>query len=143
MAGKYDSLIERLEGANGANRDLDAEVMAITHYEDDRYIGATWDDGSKAIDHVWVDRRTDKWRSTAAHRFTSSLDEAFAFKNDTLPTWTFSVDATVPEMGVDYVLYAPGAGETKGTCKAEGASDRSAHARALLAATLRALQAAA
>lgn len=134
----YDGLIERLEAATGPDRELDAELMAITHYEDDRHIGGMWDDGEKAIDHVWVDKKSDQWRSTAAHRFTSSLDECIAFLGSVLPGALWSVCAM--EDGPQAQVIRPMAdGNYVGGLTSAGAKSP---AIALLLATLRALRAA-
>lgn len=77
------ALIERLEGATGPDREIDRELMFLTHKQVRRHIGGECDccpDG-KHLDLVWVDLATDKWVTTARDGFnlTASIDAALAF----------------------------------------------------------------
>jgi hypothetical protein len=75
------ALAERVEKASGPDRELDAEIMAVQHFQDDRYIGGkTGNPPSMRARHdrVWVSRATDEWVSTHPKDFTSSLDAAIA-----------------------------------------------------------------
>jgi hypothetical protein len=74
------SLLARVEGATGADRNIDRDVMALFYERDRRYIGCRCDPsccpGSAHLDDVWVDPTTNRWKTTATdgYEFTASLD---------------------------------------------------------------------
>ena len=94
-------LLKRVERTTVPDREIDRELMRLTHYQDRRYIGCRcWDDendtccpGARHLDAVWVDRETDKWATTAAdgYEFTASVDAALALIGRVLPGWAWSV----------------------------------------------------
>lgn len=98
------ALIERLEKASGPDREIDRELMFLTHKQVRRHIGGECDccpDG-KHLDLVWVDLATDKWVTTAKYGFqltkygfqlTASIDAALAFVERVLPGWRVSIDS--------------------------------------------------
>lgn len=70
-------LIERVEKAEGPDRELDREIMLAAGYRyEERDIGCRYEDGTVALDWVYVDNKTDKWRSTHPLEFTASIDAA-------------------------------------------------------------------
>jgi hypothetical protein len=73
-------LADCCEKAIGADRELDALIMATLFRREKRLIGTReeMDDGSwrHIKTGVWVDQATDEWVSTAAREFTSSIDAA-------------------------------------------------------------------
>lgn len=91
----HSELVARLEGASEGSRELDREIMGLTYVWEQRHIGARcWDDTNdtccpeaKHLDWVWVDPRTDQWRTTArdGFEFTASLDAALALAERVLP----------------------------------------------------------
>ena len=93
-------LLEKVRACEGADRELDRQIMTLSYVRDRRHIGAScWDDaydtccpGARHLDDVWVDPATDKWRTTAVDgfEFTSSLDAALALVERVLPGWTVS-----------------------------------------------------
>ena len=85
------ALLERVRAATGADREIDAALMAQSYAQEERHIGAVmeYSDGSeeRVKDLVWVDPKTDKWVSTAAHSYTASIDAALALIERMLPGW--------------------------------------------------------
>lgn len=75
-------LAERAEIARGPDPDLDNAIMAAFFGREERFIGARYEDGLKALDLVWVDPATDKWVSTSAREFTRSIDAAVTLVPD-------------------------------------------------------------
>lgn len=72
-----NELIEKIEAAGGPDPELDREVMMAAGYRyEQRDIGCRYEDGSVALDWVYVDTKTDKWRSTHPLEFTASIDAA-------------------------------------------------------------------
>jgi hypothetical protein len=72
-------LERRLEAASGPDQELDRAIMAMMFKREARHIGTYEDDGFKTTpvtDDVWVDPATDRWVSTCAREFTSSVDSA-------------------------------------------------------------------
>ena len=76
-------LADRIEQADGPSRVLDEEIMALLYVRDERHIGARegWRDEpfeqcTPVKSNVWIDPKTDKWVSTHAHHFTTSIDDA-------------------------------------------------------------------
>lgn len=77
-------LIARLIAGPGS-RELDAEIMAILHFKDERHIGEQLEDMRKVDvwrhvkSSVWVSKATGKWVSTQPHYYTASIDAATGF----------------------------------------------------------------
>ncbi|MCD1645187.1 hypothetical protein [Aurantimonas coralicida] len=131
----YSDLIARLEKADGASRQVDVDVYERLRPASIEALRKMHDAGD--VSGYWF------WMSVS--KYTESLDAAIALTNKMLPGWTMAVDATVPGAGIDYSLYSPtdpdGTQPTaKGGVRADSIGDVSAHARALLIATLSALQ---
>lgn len=77
MTEDIQRLVERIEAASGLDRELDREIMLAVGYRyEERNIGCRYEDGTVALDWVYVDPKTDKWRSTHPLEFTSSIDAA-------------------------------------------------------------------
>lgn len=77
MGATMNDLIERIEAASGPDREIDREIMLSSGYRyEQRDIGCRYEDGSVALDWVYVEIKTDKWRSTHPLSFTSSIDAA-------------------------------------------------------------------
>lgn len=71
------SLAERVAASLIPDKELDRQIMlAIGFAYQERDIGCRYDDGSVALDWVYVDPKTDKWVSTHPRPFTSSIDAA-------------------------------------------------------------------
>ena len=89
------ALLARVEAATGPDRELDAAIMATFYTLEKRHIGCTCWTGccprGRHLDTVWIDPATDKWVSTAAHGFTSSLDATVALVEKMRPDWFFTV----------------------------------------------------
>ena len=84
------TLRDMMDEATGPSRVIDDAIMALVYVRDDRSIGTMEDDGSgwkPCTDKVWVDPVTDRWVSTAAHAYTSSIDAALALVGRLLPGW--------------------------------------------------------
>ncbi len=78
-----NDLIERIEAASGPDIELDREIMLYSGYRyEQRDIGCRYEDGSVALDWVYVDIKTDKWRSTHPLSFTASIDAALTLVPD-------------------------------------------------------------
>jgi len=90
-------LIAKLEALTGPDRGIDDALMALFFVRDERHIGTTegWEDDPSSFlpvkNRVWVDPVTDKWVSTAAHNFTSSIDAAVALVDRMLPGWQINI----------------------------------------------------
>lgn len=80
-------LIARIESADGPDRELDAELMAISH---DWKIRALTK-GSTYRDWCWVNRETGKWVTTSrqGYEYTASIDAALTLVPDDL-AWHIS-----------------------------------------------------
>lgn len=67
-------LIARIESADGPDREIDAELMAIAHDWKIRALSK----GSHYRDWCWVNRETGKWVTTSrqGYTFTASIDAA-------------------------------------------------------------------
>lgn len=88
-----DSLIERLEKAEGPDREVDADIMAQFFDREERHIGTregpydrSYDECAPVKDKVWVDRKTGKWKSTHPYRYTSSIDAALTLAGENAAT---------------------------------------------------------
>lgn len=137
----YSDLIARLEKADGPDTRLDEDIAQAVSVEME--FGQLAD--APAGVGCMMYRLREGGGMSSALRVTASLDAAIALTNKMLPGWTMAVDATVPGAGIDYSLYSPtdpdGTQPTaKGGVRADSIGDVSAHARALLIATLSALQ---
>ncbi len=89
-------LVARIQNGSGADRDIDAAVMALFFTRDSRFIGSRWaDDDEPALDDVWVNPLTDKWVSTSPREFTRSIDEILRTLQEFLPETTWMMDAQV------------------------------------------------
>lgn len=87
-------LVAKIQNGSGADRDVDAAVMALFFTKDSRFIGSRWADNDEpALDEVWVNPLTDKWVSTAPREFTRSLDEVLRTMREFLPEATWMMDA--------------------------------------------------
>lgn len=85
-----NDLIERIEAASGPDREIDREIMLSSGYRyEQRDIGCRYEDGSVALDWVYVDIKTDQWRSTHPLSFTSSIDAALTLVPE---GWTWMLD---------------------------------------------------
>jgi len=98
------ALLERVRAATGADREIDAALMAQSYAQEERHIGAVmeYSDGSeeRVKDLVWVDPKTDKWVSTAAHSYTASIDAALALTERVLPGWRYDIHS--PRFGTPF-----------------------------------------
>lgn len=115
------ALAERVEQAPGPDRELADEVLLAFGY---------WKDN----DGLYRGGRTFRWRRpghvySSAHNPLASLDAAMTLVPE---GWTWDVDATAPEMGIDWTLWEP----AKGGLKVTGTHEMPA--LALTAACLRA-----
>lgn len=87
-------LVAKIQNGSGADREVDAAVMALFFTKDSRFIGSRWADNDEpALDDVWVNPLTDKWVSTAPREFTRSLDEVLRTMREFLPETTWMIDA--------------------------------------------------
>jgi len=99
------ALAERVEGATGPDRELDEALMALVYVRDKRHIGATegWEDEPDSFvpvkEFVWVDPATDRWVSTAAYNFTSSIDAALGLVERVLSGYRWGVASAPMKTG--------------------------------------------
>ncbi len=96
-------LVAKIQNGTGADREVDAAVMALFFTKDRRFIGARWADTNEPIlDDVWVNPLTDKWSGTAARNFTSSFDDVIRTLREFLPetTWALDVQAELPARAI-------------------------------------------
>lgn len=91
------SLLARVEGASGADREIDRALMAIEHAREQRFIGVYDEFNRRVMSDVWVHRATGKWKTTAAdgHEFTASVDAALALVERVLPGCGVGFDVNV------------------------------------------------
>lgn len=91
------TLIHALEQAEAGSRELDAEIMSLFYVRDKRHIGAYQENDfvrdEPVDDDVWVDPQTDRWVSTSAYCFTTSIDAAVALAERVLPGWHWGRDS--------------------------------------------------
>lgn len=125
-----EALAARIEAASGPDRELDAEIYNAVPVEAGRK-------AERLPMEQWGDRFDDGWRTMLADRedkypeklkrYTASLDAAMTLVPE---GWMqFDVDATAPDLGIDWTLHRHGI-EVKATAATP--------ALALTAATLRA-----
>lgn len=95
------SLLDRLECAKGADRQLDEALMALLYVRGRKHIGTQEDSGPggrwvPVENDVWIDPATDKWVSTAALDFTSSVDAAVRFVERAISQAEWEVKSKTP-----------------------------------------------
>lgn len=120
---RLQSLLERLEKASGGDRALDAALYWRFLEENKAERELWWVTAQFTVSPVNGD-----WRSP----FTSSLDAALSLVERVLPGWTRSVDATVPELGIDVDLHPPTGPVVRGTHASEAIATCLALVRAKL-----------
>lgn len=81
------ALKERVEKATGADRELDSELMEIEHFRDSQCIGVTDEYYKPVKSDVWVNRKTEKWKTTATqgYEFTASIEASLGLVGRVLP----------------------------------------------------------
>lgn len=115
MMHALKALLERVEKAEGPDREIDAELhVALVKPEqradDLRYFRVP----SANMDHMemcapgtyWLKERSGASLQTAP-KYTTSIDAALSLVERVLPGWTRAVDATVPRAGIDVELFPP------------------------------------
>lgn len=98
-------LIERLEKAVEPDRRIDAELACAMIFIqlrpaepfdfDGRF---TYEPGNIKCEHGFL----------MSDHFTASIDAALSLVEKKLPGWTYTVDASAPESGIDFDLFPPG-----------------------------------
>lgn len=117
------SLAERVEALSGSCWETDAMIAKATGWVPDCINAELWKDDE--------DSRPEWWFSDAfgMPAYTASIDSAMSLVPE---GWTWHVDATAPELGIDWFLCEPHTGRDIKGCAGTAAL-------ALTAASLRAL----
>lgn len=104
------TIIEQLEALAGPNREAEEAIyQALGNCNHKRYecYRVQGDSGQTCLDCG-----KDLYGADKAPRYTASLDEAMTLVPE---GWErFDVDATAPELGVDWVLHGPSNASVKG-----------------------------
>ena len=120
----YEELAERCEQATGPDRELDCLIVETFGW---KRIAK----GRLFFREIWWERGNDRLWLPQIPKLTVSLDAAMTLVPE---GWErFDVDATAPELGIDWTLHGPMKDEAKGTADTP--------ALALCAAALRAIAA--
>jgi hypothetical protein len=136
--GALQALLERVEGASGPDREIDAVLMAQFYRRGLRKLGVqeSGPNGWRYIkSRCWVDPATNSAVTTAKHglEFTSSLDRALALVKRVLPgAW---IELSGPRKYLHIPTPVPNYWRAECGCVGWGATP----ALALLAALLKAL----
>ncbi|CAM5764630.1 hypothetical protein [Bosea minatitlanensis] len=87
-------LVAKIQNGSGADREVNAAVMALFFTRESRHIGARWDDTDEPVkSDVWVNPLTDEWVSTGPREFTRSLDDILRTMREFLPGASWMIDA--------------------------------------------------
>lgn len=68
-------LVARIQNESGADRAIDAAVMALFFTRDTRFIGVRDEYDEPVPSVVWINPVTNDWVSNAPHQFTSVFDD--------------------------------------------------------------------
>jgi hypothetical protein len=98
-------LVARIQNGAGADRDIDAAVMALFFTRDSRFTGICDEYDRPVANDVWVNPLTDKWVRNAPREFTCSLDEVGRTMREFLPESSWSLQAPSEQPSTALVRY--------------------------------------